>query len=81
MKRTPHKDYDPGHFTALIRKNDWPPSFEHRMVFSEAEMVRKLAAEKARQIAAATGAGWGCGTITMPNTPKWRAPANMERVA
>jgi hypothetical protein len=81
MKHTPHTDYEPGHFTALIRKHNWPPEFVSLMKHDEREAERKQAAEKARQAASATGAGWGNGTIAMPNTPKWTAPKPMVRSA
>jgi hypothetical protein len=78
-KPTPSTDYPAGYFTALIREHNWPPRFESKLNYSGLDWKRHVAGQWARAVAITTGAGWGNGTIVLPNTPKWRMPTMLTR--
>ena len=67
--------YPPGHFTALIRQHDWPPSFQPHDHTPARAVAAELVARAARWKAAAAGRGWAQGTLPMPNTPKNALPS------
>ncbi|MEY2690637.1 MAG: hypothetical protein RL375_4837 [Pseudomonadota bacterium] len=72
-------DYPPGFFTEPVRA--W-----RQMRYDSAEVANKVReylhnqenARRGREVALATGAGWGSGTMYMPNTPKTLAPGWMR---
>jgi len=80
-KRTPAREFAPGHFSELVAKHNWPPRFVPQMVWNAEEAKRKEAARLGREAAIANGTGWKQGTLVLPGTPKWLAPQDMERVA
>ncbi len=70
----PSVDYQPGHFTALIRRHDWPPMFVSQIDKIE---VRNANGETAREVATRTreqclaeGKWHATGTVPMAGTPK-----------
>jgi hypothetical protein len=71
--------YEPGFFMALVRQHDWPPRFEPQMESMTVQrQIQLAAAARGREVANATGVGWGNGTIVLPNTPHNLRPGMMR---
>ena len=72
--------YAPGHFTQDMRLHDWPPGFTSRIAPGPA-LPSSLSVIARRESDAATGKGYGAGTVVMTGTPTNPRPKMMVRAA
>jgi hypothetical protein len=64
------REYQPGHFTELIVRNDWPPGFAPAATTRKTEHnALELAEHARRNREAGVGFGQGGGTLLMGCTP------------
>lgn len=77
----PEHMLEPGYFTALIRRHNWPPGWQpsRDAGAGAARLPRGAAAIANRERQAQSGIGWGSGTSVMPGTPGTMRPAWMGR--
>lgn len=67
-----------GHFTALIRRHNWPPDFTPQLrrpvyVNQFGETAQEVAA-RSREAGLAEGRSYALGTVQMPGTSKTSKP-------
>lgn len=70
----PAVEYAAGHFTAMIRKHDWPKGFVPTEV-SDDTRAKHLQSQAIR--ARLEGKGWALGTIRLCGTPTYKPPGDM----
>lgn len=69
--------YAPGYFTELIRRHDWPPSWQPMQHTSALLASGMTLSEQASALIArgrAQGRGYASGTIPLTRTPKMAQP-------
>lgn len=75
----PEHMLEPGYFTELMRRHNWPPMFESRIDEQAPRPLIGAALIAHRERQAQDGTGWATGTVVMGGTPGHQRPAWMVR--
>ena len=77
----PAKTYQPGYFTALMRRHNWPPRFQSALQFEDKRfgVSASQRASQQREAGVANGQLWAAGTIPELNHAGYGKPAWMGK--